>query len=55
MIQEDPGRQAEFSYDGGIVGLGLRGLWGAGVGVQSPDGETVKDRAEVWLEKVDEA
>jgi len=54
-IESDPSPQAEFSFDG-IPGVGFRGgIWGAGAGVPSPQGETVKDRAEAWFEKVDEA
>ncbi|KAJ7144411.1 beta-lactamase/transpeptidase-like protein [Mycena epipterygia] len=46
-----PSFEAEFSSDG----VGLRGLWGAGNGVQSPTGDTIKARSEVWFWKVDEA
>ncbi|KAJ7144406.1 beta-lactamase/transpeptidase-like protein [Mycena epipterygia] len=46
-----PSFEAEFSSDG----VGLRGLWGAGDGVQSPTGDTIKARSEVWFRKVDEA
>ncbi|KAJ6609481.1 beta-lactamase/transpeptidase-like protein [Mycena sp. CBHHK59/15] len=53
-VESDPGLVAEFSCDG-ILGVGLRGLWGAGDGVKSPKGENVKDRSEAWFEKVDEA
>jgi len=49
----DPNLVAEFSYDDGILGIGIRGLWGAGEGVDSPEGDTVKERAEVWFEKVE--
>ncbi|KAJ7450791.1 beta-lactamase/transpeptidase-like protein [Mycena latifolia] len=52
--ESDPSLVAEFAYDAGVLGVSLRGLWGAGSGVQSPSGETVKERAEVWFEKVDE-
>ncbi|KAJ6552199.1 beta-lactamase/transpeptidase-like protein [Mycena vulgaris] len=52
--ETDPSLVAEFSYEG-ILGVGLRGIWGAGDGVPSPTGETVKERAEIWLEKVGEA
>ncbi|KAJ7700387.1 beta-lactamase/transpeptidase-like protein [Mycena rosella] len=53
-VEADPSLAAEFAYDG-VLGVGLRGLWGAGAGVKSPKGHTVKERAEVWLEKVDGA
>ncbi len=43
---------AEFSFEG-KPGLGIRGFWGAGDGVSGPRGDSVKDRAEVWFEKVD--
>lgn len=37
--------------EGGVVGFGLRGVWGAPVGVPSPAGDSVRDRAEVWFER----
>ncbi|RDB27566.1 hypothetical protein Hypma_003858 [Hypsizygus marmoreus] len=40
-------RLAEFS-DGGI---GLRGFWGEGNEVPTPEGNTPRERAEVWLER----
>lgn len=36
----------------GLKGIGLRHIWGAGEGIPSPTGETVKARAEVYLEMV---
>ncbi|KAJ7111488.1 beta-lactamase/transpeptidase-like protein [Mycena epipterygia] len=52
--EADPSLIAEFSESDGVLGFGLRGLWGAGSGVQSPKGDTVKDRAEAWLEKANQ-
>ncbi|KAJ7118438.1 beta-lactamase/transpeptidase-like protein [Mycena crocata] len=49
----DPSFLAEFSRDGDL-GVGFRGIWGAGDGVDSLQGATVKERAEVWFQKVDE-
>ncbi|KAJ6569266.1 beta-lactamase/transpeptidase-like protein [Mycena capillaripes] len=48
----DPNLFAEFSWDG-TLGIGMRGLWIAGEGVNGPDGDTVKTRAEVWFAKID--
>ncbi|KAF8884177.1 beta-lactamase/transpeptidase-like protein [Infundibulicybe gibba] len=44
----------EFARDspGGRVGLGATDVWGAGVGVPSPSGDTVHERAEVWFDGV---
>ncbi|KAJ7059265.1 beta-lactamase/transpeptidase-like protein [Mycena amicta] len=51
--QAAPGMlQAEWAYDGGALGVAMRGVWGAGEGVKSPVGESVKDRAEIWFEKL---
>ncbi|KAJ7118454.1 hypothetical protein C8R43DRAFT_97218 [Mycena crocata] len=49
-VATNPSFVAEFSYDGNL-GIGFRGFWGAGEGVQSPRGNTVKERAELWFEK----
>ncbi|KAJ7301557.1 hypothetical protein DFH08DRAFT_724166, partial [Mycena albidolilacea] len=45
---------AEFSLEDrkSRIGVGLQGFWGAGEGIKSPRGESVKDRAEVWFEKI---
>ncbi|KAK7050032.1 hypothetical protein VNI00_005464 [Paramarasmius palmivorus] len=45
---------AEFVVDDeGKVGFGITGgVWGAGPGVEGPVGESVKERAEVWFEKI---
>ncbi|KAF7305423.1 Beta-lactamase class penicillin binding protein [Mycena chlorophos] len=57
-IQAAPGiLLAEFSRagdaeDNGGIGIGMRGIWGAGDGVPSPRGESVKERAEIWFERV---
>ncbi|TRM58482.1 beta-lactamase/transpeptidase-like protein [Schizophyllum amplum] len=43
---------AEFAFDeaGGALGFGLTGgIWGAGAGVPSPQGDTPQARAEVWF------
>ncbi|KAJ7766340.1 beta-lactamase/transpeptidase-like protein [Mycena maculata] len=54
-VESSPSLVAEFGYDG-ILGVGMRGgMWGAGDGVDSPAGKSVKERAEVWFEKVTEA
>jgi hypothetical protein len=42
---------AEFAVDHNRVGLGLTGMWGAGAGVASPEGQTVRERAEVWFDR----
>ncbi|KAJ7118448.1 beta-lactamase/transpeptidase-like protein [Mycena crocata] len=46
----DPSFVAEFSQDENL-GFSFRSVWGAGAGVESPQGDTVKERAEVWFEK----
>lgn len=43
----------EFSFEEGNIGVGIQGFWGAGDGVKSPQGDSVKDRAEVWFAKID--
>ena len=52
--QFDSGTTVEFATgkDGNIEGFGLRGIWGAGDGVESPTGKTVRERAEVWFDRV---
>ena len=40
--------------DGNIEGFGFKGIWGAGYGVKSPTGKTVKERAEVWFDRINE-
>lgn len=35
-----------------LRGIGLRQIWGAGCGVESPCGETVSERAEMFLKKL---
>ncbi|KAG6840030.1 hypothetical protein C0991_009475 [Blastosporella zonata] len=47
----NPDAYTEFSASGRKVGLSINGLWGAGNGIPSPQGKTVRDRAEVWFEK----
>ncbi|KAL0946345.1 hypothetical protein HGRIS_012582 [Hohenbuehelia grisea] len=43
----------EFAYDSGTFGLGLIGnIWGAGTDVKSPAGDTPRERAEVWFDKI---
>ncbi|KAJ7742566.1 beta-lactamase/transpeptidase-like protein [Mycena metata] len=51
QVETHPGFVGEFAVEGKL-GVGLRGLWGASAGVQSPMGESVKERAEVWFEKL---
>ncbi|KAK7018015.1 hypothetical protein VNI00_018441 [Paramarasmius palmivorus] len=44
---------AEFAVQDGKVGFGMMdGFWGAGPGVESPVGDSVLERAEVWFEKI---
>ncbi|KAF5365308.1 hypothetical protein D9758_005451 [Tetrapyrgos nigripes] len=52
--ETEPIITAEFSSDeNGELGFGLTGgFWGAGPGVESPVGESAKERAEVWFTKV---
>ncbi|KAF5373123.1 hypothetical protein D9758_001604 [Tetrapyrgos nigripes] len=35
--------------DGKVTGFGLTGIWGPGPGVESPRGENVQERSEVWF------
>ncbi|RDB26831.1 Gigasin-6 [Hypsizygus marmoreus] len=46
------GITAEIGVDRGRIGFGLRGAWGAGAGIPSPQGMTARDRGEVWFQKV---
>ncbi|KAJ6588140.1 beta-lactamase/transpeptidase-like protein [Mycena capillaripes] len=48
----EPGFLAEFSVEGKL-GVGIRGFWGPGDGVKSPQGDSAKARAEVWFEKIE--
>lgn len=34
------------------LGFSLRGVWGAGDGISSPLGNDVRERAEVWFDRV---
>lgn len=43
---------AELAVEGRHIGFGFTGTWGAGAGVPSPQGKTVRERAEVWFDKV---
>ncbi|KAF9460612.1 beta-lactamase/transpeptidase-like protein [Collybia nuda] len=43
---------AELVVDQDHVGLGITGIWGAGVGVPSPQGKTARERSEVWFDKI---
>ncbi|KAF9265205.1 beta-lactamase/transpeptidase-like protein [Marasmius fiardii PR-910] len=48
-----PGLTAEFGSENGTIGVGLSGgVWGAGLDVPDPQGETLRDRSEVWMEKI---
>ncbi|KAG6886938.1 hypothetical protein C0995_003070 [Termitomyces sp. Mi166 len=49
---QSPGVNAEFVVNGSHIGLAFTGIWGAGAGVSDPQGPTVRDRAEVWFDKV---
>ncbi|THV07964.1 beta-lactamase/transpeptidase-like protein [Dendrothele bispora CBS 962.96] len=43
---------AEIAIEGDIVvGLGIVGMWGAGQDVQSPRGNDIEERAEIWFAK----
>ncbi|KAJ7820018.1 hypothetical protein B0H14DRAFT_3736395 [Mycena olivaceomarginata] len=44
QIETDPSFVAEFSFEDKV---GLQGLWGAGRGIGGPQGDSVRDRAEV--------
>lgn len=48
----DTGSFAELMVEGRNTGFGISGLWGAGAGVPDPEGKTVRERAEVWFDKV---
>ncbi|KAJ7025417.1 beta-lactamase/transpeptidase-like protein [Mycena alexandri] len=50
QVETHPSFVGEFAIEGKL-GVGFRGFWGAGAGVESPKGESVKERAEVWFEK----
>ncbi|KAF8056683.1 beta-lactamase/transpeptidase-like protein [Lyophyllum atratum] len=55
--KSDNGMIGELDIEGGNVAFGLAGFWaglwdGAAAGVPKPSGETVRDRAEVYFEKV---
>ncbi|KAG6810844.1 hypothetical protein H0H92_010109 [Tricholoma furcatifolium] len=47
----DSGASAEFQVDGDQIAFGFFGIWGAGGGIPDPQGNTLQERAEVWLEK----
>ncbi|KAG7088848.1 hypothetical protein E1B28_012802 [Marasmius oreades] len=52
-VSSAPGPQAEFFSLNGTIGFGLSGgIWGAGLGVPDPQGDTPQDRSEVWMEKI---
>ncbi|KAJ7716299.1 hypothetical protein B0H16DRAFT_1339218, partial [Mycena metata] len=51
QVEVHPGFVGEFAVEGKLR-VGFRGIWGPGAGVQSPKGESVKERAEVWFEKL---
>ncbi|KAE9393924.1 beta-lactamase/transpeptidase-like protein [Gymnopus androsaceus JB14] len=43
----------QSSDENTIVGFGFTGdFWGAGAGVEAPVGQTVKERAEVWYDRI---
>jgi hypothetical protein len=46
------GASAELVVDNGRTGFGITGAWGAGEDVPSPEGKTVRERAEVFFERV---
>lgn len=44
---------AEFVVNGTEIGFGVTGgAWGAGDGVGDPQGNTVRERAEIWFDKI---
>lgn len=56
-ITDDDSVTAEFvtkKSEGGrdVQGIAFTNIWGAGDGVPSPQGETPKQRAEVWFDRV---
>ncbi|KZV81718.1 beta-lactamase/transpeptidase-like protein [Exidia glandulosa HHB12029] len=55
VVVEDEVVDAEFEIvDGRVKGFGVwGGLWGAGEGVPSPKGETPREKAEIWFERVE--
>lgn len=44
--------RAEVVGDDTHIGLALSGVWGAGSGISGPQGETPRERAEVWFDKI---
>ncbi|KAF9463775.1 beta-lactamase/transpeptidase-like protein [Collybia nuda] len=46
------GSFAELVVEGGRIGFGVTGVWGAGDGVPGPQGKTVRERSEAWFDKV---
>ncbi|TRM62338.1 beta-lactamase/transpeptidase-like protein [Schizophyllum amplum] len=44
---------AQFVVDDGAVSFGLTGgFWGAGAGVDSPQGEGIRGKAEIWFDRL---
>ena len=58
LPQWDRSAELEFVVVNGesgskVEGFGLTQVWGAGEGVQAPSGGSVKERAEVWFDRLD--
>lgn len=51
---DEPRPTLEFALDehGEINGFGLTHVWGEGEGVALPEGKTVKERAEIWFDRL---
>ncbi|KAJ7487901.1 beta-lactamase/transpeptidase-like protein [Mycena latifolia] len=51
-VYKNPGLEVEFETHGEEdIGFAIIGIWGPGDGVAPPEGDTVKERAEVWFAK----
>ncbi|KAF9255424.1 beta-lactamase/transpeptidase-like protein [Marasmius fiardii PR-910] len=53
QVLDSPVYKAEFAFEDGTIGVGFSGgMWGAPVGVPDPQGETLQDRSEIWMERI---
>ncbi|KAJ6536834.1 beta-lactamase/transpeptidase-like protein [Mycena capillaripes] len=50
-VRKIPLSAVEFEVDGEDIGFATLGIWGPGAGVPPPEGNTVKERAEIWFTK----
>jgi hypothetical protein len=46
------GEGAQAFVDDQLTGVGFTGIWGSGAGIDGPKGKTVRERAEVWFNRV---